>query len=491
MNALLVVLRRVFMVCVFGLSVSASAWAGPEHGGVSPGPLTALEKLQSAPALIAERDKTPAVHVSLARWTTAEGLRVMWSRNTQLPLLDVRLVFDAGAAREGELSGAAVAVSDLLDEGTQTRSAQQVAEGFEQIGANFTTASYRDMALVSLRVMSDAARRDAATSLLSEVVSQPRFAADDWQRLQESMRLNLRQRMQSPAGRAGQTFYQSLYGNHPYSRMPGGDTGSIERMTPADIAAFHQRYYTAKNGVLVLVGDITRADAEMLATRLSRALPVGEKAPALPAVMPLAKAERVHQVFSSEQVHIVLGEVGISRTDPDYFALMVGNELLGGSGFGTLLTRELREKRGLTYSVTSQFIPMRAAGPFQISFSTRHDQATEALALTRQLLSDFVRQGPTEADVSAAKANLSQAFPRSVASNDQVASFLAMIGFYELPDSFIDDYIGQLAAVDLAQVRAAMSRHIHPERLLVVTVGRLDAKATKADSKATRWRLLK
>lgn len=491
MSARLVLLRRVVMVCVCGLSASAPGWAGPEHGGVSPGPLTALDKLQSAPALIAKRDKTPAVEVSLVRWKTAEGLRVMWSRNTQLPLLDVRLVFDAGAAREGELPGVASAVSDLLGEGTHQRNAQQLAEGFEQIGANFSTASYRDMALVSLRVMSDAPRRDAATSLLNEVVSQPRFATDDWQRLQESMRLNLRQRMQSPAGRAGQTFYQSLYGNHPYSRTPGGDTASIERMTPSDIAAFHQRYYTAKNGVLVLVGDITRADAEALASRLSRVLPVGEKAPDLPAVTPLVKAERVHQVFPSEQVHIVLGEVGISRTDPDYFALMVGNELLGGSGFGTLLTRELREKRGLTYSVTSQFIPMRAAGPFQISFSTRHDQAAEALALTRQLLSDFIRQGPSEVDVSAAKANLSQAFPRSVASNDQVASFLAMIGFYDLPDGFIESYIAKLSAVDLAQVRAAMSRHIHPERLLVVTVGRLDMTADKADIKPSRWRLKK
>lgn len=485
-------MSRLPCALVAGLmSIAVSmAYAGPEHGGVSPGPLTALDKLQSAPALVAERNNTPSVHVALKRWTTAEGLRVMWSHNTQLPLLDMRLVFDAGAAREGDLPGVASAVSGLLDEGTQTRNAQQVAEGFEQIGANFSTASYRDMALLSLRVMSDTPRRDGATQLLREVVSQPRFAMDDWQRLQESMRLSLRQRLQSPAGRAGQTFYQALYGAHPYSRTPGGDSGSIDRMTPADIAAFHQRYYTAKNGVLVLVGDISEADARVLASSLSQALPAGDKAAELPVVAALAKSERVHQVFPSEQVHIVLGEVGISRSDPDYFALMVGNELLGGSGFGTLLTRELREKRGLTYSVTSQFIPMRAAGPFQVSFSTRHDQAAEALALTRQLLSDFIRQGPTEADVSAAKANLSQAFPRSVASNDQVASFLSMMGFYELPDTFIDDYIGQLAAIDLAQVRAAMSRHIHPERLLVVTVGRLDATIDKSP-KGNRWRLLK
>lgn len=483
-------MQRLLMGVGLSTALALPVWAGPEHGGVSPGPLTALTRLQSAPALLAERDQTPAVHVALKRWTTAEGLRVLWSRNTQLPLLDVRVVFDAGAAREGEHAGVAAAVSSLLEEGTTTRSAQQVAEGFEEVGAQFSAASYRDMALVSVRVMSDAARRDAATALLSEVISAPRFADKDWQRMQESMRLSLRQRLQSPAGRAGQSFYQSLYGAHPYARMPGGDIDSINAMTPADLQAFHQRYYTAQNGVLVLVGDISRADAEALAERVSQALPVGEKAPALPAVKPLAKPERVHQVFPSEQVSVVMGAVGISRGDPDYFALMVGNELLGGSGFGTLLTRELREKRGLTYSVTSRFIPMRAAGPFQISFSTRHDQAAEALSLTRQLLSDFVRQGPSEADVTAAKANLSQAFPRSVASNAQVASFLAMIGFYELPDRFIDDYIGQLAAVDLAHVRAAISRHIQPERLLVVTVGRL-AASPEAAEKGNRWRLSK
>ena len=479
-------MKRLLGVALVLLTASM-AWAGAEHGGVSPGPLTALGKLRSAPTLLAERERTPAVHVPITRWTTAEGLRVMWSRNTQLPLLDVRLVFDAGAAREGDQAGVAAAVSSLLDEGTTTRSAQQVAEGFEQIGANFSAASYRDMALVSLRVMSDAPRRDAATALLADVIGHPRFASADWQRLQQAMQLSLRQRLQSPAARAGQSFYQALYGDHPYARTPGGDPISLQRMTPADLAAFHQRYYSASNGVLVLVGDITQADAQALAASLSRALPAGTPAPALAPVKPLIQANRVHQVFASEQVHIILGEVGISRDDPDYFALMVGNELLGGSGFGTLLTRELREKRGLTYSVTSQFIPMRAAGPFQISFSTRHDQAADALALTRQLLADFVRKGPSEADVRAAKANLSQAFPRSISSNDQVASFLAMIGFYNLPESFIDDYTGRIAAVDLAQVRAAMSRHIHPERLLVVTVGRLDDPAAKGN----RWRLLK
>lgn len=451
-------------------SFALLAQAGGEHG-VSAGPLTALRSFPAAAEFAARQAETPAVSVQAQQWITAEGLRVLFRPDDALPMLDVRLVFDAGSARDGELYGLASAVSSLMDEGTRRRDASQLAEGFEQVGAQFSASSLRDMALLQLRVLSDPARRDPALDLFAEAAAEPAFNGADWARLQESLRVGQRQRLQAPGGRASLLFFQHLYGDHPYAHPSSGLPSTLARITPQELRAFHQRYYSAGNAVLVLVGQLTRAEAEVIASRLGQRLPAGAAAEALPAVPPLKRARRVTQAFAAQQTHVILGEIGIRRGDPDQFPLMVANELLGGGGFGTLLMRELREKRGLTYSVSSSFQPMREAGPFQISFSTRADQAEDALRLTRQLLADFVRNGADADAVRQAIANLTQAFPRSVASNADIAAQLGSMGFYGLPEDYLSGYVARLQAVTPEQVRAALARHIHPDRLLVITVG--------------------
>lgn len=476
----------VALLAVLLAGLSPLLQAGGDHGGVSPGALTALPRLASAAELSAARARPAGVALAVAQWVTPEGLRVFWRQNQQLPMLDVRLIYDAGAARDGSLPGLAAAVSGLMDEGTRQRSTQQVAEGFERLGADFSASSYRDMALLELRVLSAAAQRDPALALFTEVAAEPALAASEWQRLQESLRIGQRQRQQSPAGRAGLMFYQRLYGDHPYANPPSGWPDSVARITPADLRAFHDRYYTVRNAVLVLVGDLSRADAERISAEISARLPAGEPAPPLPAVRPLPRAIRLHEEFPSQQVHILLGATGIAHGDPDTFPLMVANELLGGSGFGTLLMRELREQRGLTYGVSSQFIRMREAGPFQIGFSTRADQADMALKLTRELLQRFVERGAPAADVQAAIDTLVQSFPRSLANNAQLAGFLGVIAFYGLPVDYLDRYIERLRAVTPEQVREALRRHLDPDRLLVVTVGRKSAPAARAPSDRDR-----
>ncbi len=474
---------RGLLLCCLGLA-SAGLQAGGEHG-VSPGPLTALQRLGSLPELTVARAHPAAVSVPMAQWVTPEGLRVFWSRSQQLPMFDARLIYDAGAARDGKLSGLAAAVSGLMDEGTRSHDAQQVAEGFERLGAQFSASSYRDMALLELRVLSAPAQRDPALALFAEVAAEPAFADDEWKRLQESLRIGQRQRQQSPAGRAGLLFYQRLYGDHPYANPPSGLAASVERITPDDLRAFHARYYNVRNAVLVLVGDLDREAAERISLAISQRLPAGDAAAPLPPVQPLPQAVRLHEEFPSQQVHIILGETGIAHGDPDTFPLMVGNELLGGSGFGTLLMRELREQRGLTYGVSSQFIRMREAGPFQIGFSTRADQADMALKLTRDLLQRFVERSAPAADVQAAIDTLVQSFPRGLASNEQVAGFLGMIAFYGLPEDYLEHYIERLRAVTPGQVSDALRRHLHPDRLLVVTVGRKTAQAPAATAAET------
>lgn len=472
-------MMRHWRVLLSALMISLP-WPAPASvadAPVSSGPLLSLTRVEAAKPLLQRRLQPASVHVPLRQWVTEDGLRVAWLHTPQLPMLDARLIYDAGAARDGSQPGLATALTSLLDEGTEVRDAQAVAEGFEQLGAVFSASSFRDMAMLQLRVLSEPGVRDAAMALLAEVASRPALTEQDWLRQQESMRIGQRQRQQSPAGRAGLLFFQKLYGDHPYANPPGGLAAAIERMRIEDIRAFHRRYFSRQNAVLVLVGDLSLADAEVLARQVSVQLPAGQPAPALPPVPALTKAIRHHENFASQQVHVILGEVGISRQDPDYYALTVANELLGGSGFGTLLMRELREKRGLTYGVSSQFALMREAGPFQIAFSTRADQAEAALELTQSLLRRFVQEGPAAAEVARAKQNLMQSFPRYLASNDQLASYLGLMAFYGLPGDYLDQYLSRLAAVTPEQVRDAVSRRLHPDRMLVVTVGPAPATA--------------
>jgi zinc protease len=433
------------------------------------GPLTSLTRLESLAQLPASLQSRRSF--SIQHWTTRNGARVYFVEAQQLPMLDLRLTFDAGGARDGAQGGLASLASRLLDEGTPTRDVSAIARGFESVGAEFSASSHRDMAVVEMRVLSDPAFRDPALEVLTDVVAHPQYPADAFARSMRSSEVGLQQQEQSPATIASKLFYKGLYGDHPYSQPPSGTRETLQKLTREDLAKFHQRYYVARNLTLAIVGALSRTEAEAVAERISAALPTGEPAPALPAVPRPEKARHVYRTFPSAQTHILMGMPGIRYGDPDYFALMVGNEILGGGGFSARLMNELRQRRGLTYGVYSGFVQMRAEGPFQISLSTRTDQTAEALKIIREVLGDFVRSGPRETELKDAKASIVGSFPLGTASNASIIGYLGMIGFYGLPLDYLDQYLARVQAVTTDDVRAAFRRHLDPDKLLVVTVG--------------------
>jgi zinc protease len=451
---------------LFSLSLHAEPHAAKPE---AQGPLTSLERLQSIrqlPATLQSRRSFAIQH-----WVTANGARVYFVEAQELPMLDIRLIFDAGGARDGAQAGLASLVNRLLDEGTPTRDVSAIARGFESVGAAYEASSHRDMALVEMRVLSDPAFRNPALEVFADVVANPRFPADSFARSMRSSEVGLQQQEQSPAAIASKIFYKGLYGDHPYSQPPAGTRDTLNTIKRGDLARFHQRYYVARNLTVAIVGALSRKEAEAMAERISAALPAGEPAAPLPAVPPLDKARHVYRTFPSAQTHILVGKPGIRYGDPDYFALMVGNEILGGGGFAARLMNELRQRRGLTYGVYSGFVQMRAEGPFQISLSTRADQTAEALKIIRGVLGDFVRTGPSEAELQDAKASIVGSFPLSTASNASILGYLGMIGFYGLPLDYLDQYLARVQSVTADDVRAAYQRQIDPDKLLVVTVG--------------------
>jgi len=407
----------------------------------------------------------------IEHWQTANGASVYFVAAPEIPMIDVRIVFDAGSARDGQQPGLANLTNDLLLEGTTDLDADAFNRELGRTGARLGSATARDMAYLNLRTLADPTYATPALALLRAAVGQPRFEPAALERVKARTMMALRHKAQSPAAIADDVFYAQLYPAHPYGSPTDGTPQSLPSLTHAEVVAFHARHYVARNAVIAIVGAIDRAAAETIAADLSAVLRAGEAAPDLPAVtVGPAHEERVE--FPSIQSHVRVGLPGISRGDPDYFPLLVGNHALGGNSLVSMLFREIRSNRGLSYSAYSYFMPMAEAGPFVAVLQTDRSQEVEALRVLRETIATFVADGPPTADLEAARQNLIGGFPLRVDSNDKIIEYIAMLGFYGLPLDYLDTFTERVASVTAAQVKDAFARRLTLDKLVTVVVGR-------------------
>jgi zinc protease len=358
----------------------------------------------------------------------------------------------------------------MLSEGAGPWDADALALRLEEQGIELGSGSLRDMAWVSLRSLTEPQVLDVALESAAAVIAEPRFGTSAIERVRQQMQIALRQAQQSPGSIAKKRFFRTLYGDHPYAHPPGGEEASLTAITRDDLSAFHQRYYVAANAVVSIVGAVNRVQAEAIAERVTAGLARGEHAPPLPPP-PVASPAELREAFPSTQSHVYVGQAGMSRHDPDYFALYVGNHVLGGSGLVSTLGEEVRNKRGLSYSVYSYFSPMRVDGPFLMVAQTKNEQADQALDVMRATLERFVSEGPTEVELEAAKQNLIGGFPLRISSNSKIVEYISMMGFYDYPLDWLDTLRDRLAAVDVEQVRDAFARRINATAGIAVVVG--------------------
>jgi zinc protease len=228
------------------------------------------------------------------------------------------------------------------------------------------------------------------------------------------------------------------------------------------------------------MGDITRAQAGRLRSN-SRKIAVSGCARACRSGDAHPHEQRI--AHPASQSHILIGTPGVARNDEDYFPLYVGNYILGGGGFVSRLMNEVREKRGLAYSVYSYFMPMQQSGAFQIGLQTKKGQADEALKLVRETLRTFVDKGVTQKELTAAKQNIIGGFPLRIDSNKKIIDYLSVIGFYDLPLTYLDDFTRRVKQVNVAQIRDAFARHINPQAMATVIVGAPRLPQIKTGSK--------
>jgi len=408
--------------------------------------------------------------LNIQHWTTPEGSEVYFVENHSLPMMDVSINFRAGSAYDTpETSGAAAVTHHLMTLGAAGLDEETLTNRFADIGAVLGGSFDADRASFKLRTLTS--EQQAALETFALVLHKPDFPQNVLAREQARIIAALQEAETEPDSIAQKAFMQSVYGMHPYSLDQNGEISTVQTLTVAQLRQFYQTYYTAKSAVIALMGDLTTDQAKQIAERLSAGLPQEPAVPAIPPVTEL-KAPSVKKLpHPAMQAHILLGQPGNMRGDPDFFPLYVGNYILGGGGFVSRLTEEVREKRGLAYSVYSYFMPMSQLGPFQIGLQTKKEQADEALKLVMETVQQFVDNGVTEKELAAAKDNLIGGFPLRIDSNSKILEYLNMIGFYKLPLDYLDSFNQHVAQVTVSQINDAFRRRIHPDRFATVIVG--------------------
>lgn len=408
----------------------------------------------------------------IQQWKLKNGTRVLFVESHELPMIRVSLVFDAGSSRDaGGKEGQALLANYLLDEGAGKMSADDIASRLEGLGVELSANVGLDMATVGIRSLSGKAQLDPALDVLRALVVEPTFPETSLDRERGRLLIGLKRSEQSPGDVGDKLFNRLVFGNHPYARPSSGDKKSVKAITRDDLVQFHRRYYVGANTIVVIVGDVRKSGARRIAMHIAGALPAGSAAPPLPKVKALQSATTKRVRFPSSQTHILIGLPGMNRGDPDYFPLYVGNYMLGGGGLVSRLSQEIREKRGLSYSSYSYFWPLRNKGPFTMGLQTRNDQADQALRVMRKTLTDYLRTGPTEKELIAAKKHITGGFPLRLDNSGKIASYLVVIGFYNLPISYLDEFNSKVEAVTREQIHNAFKRRIKPDRMVTVIVG--------------------
>ena len=404
-------------------------------------------------------------------WETGNGARVLFVPAPELPMVDLRVIFDAGSARDGDTPGLASFTAGMLTQGARDWNADTIARRMEDVGAQLSASADRDMTSVSIRSLTEPRALDQALETLAGVVAEPTFPTEDLERVRRNRLIGLRQDQESPRTVASKALFRAVYGDHPYASDPSGTPESIAALSREQLVAFHRDLYQGANALVAIVGDLDRAAAEQLAERVVGALPRGQRQLPLPDVTARAEAAAERIVFPSSQTTVMAGQPGMRRGDPDYFALYLGNHILGGSGLVSLLMEEVREKRGLSYSTYSYFLPLAQPGPFLMGLQTRNDQAEAAREVMMETLVRFIAEGPSEAELTAAKKNITGGFPLKIAENSDIVAYLGVIGFYGLPLDYLDRFVGHIESLDREQIRDAFARRVDPSRLALVVVG--------------------
>ena len=415
----------------------------------------------------------------------------LFSQQTGLPLVTLHLIVKAGTLQEPKgKEGLANLTASLLLSGTKSRSATQIAQQLDFLGAHLNAGGGDDFATVSLTVL----KKDLGPGLelFKDVLLNPTFAQDEVKRKVAQYKAALESEKDEPMTVASRTFAKDLYGDFPYGHPVMGTPEGLNAITPKDLAEFHRTYFRPNNAILAVVGDLTQDEARQWVTKTLGSWTAAPIPPLkLPPIPPLKQRKVVVIDKDISQANIILGTLGIKRQNPDFYGLQVMNYILGGGGFSSHLMEDIREKRGLAYSVGSSFSPGLEPGPFTVSLETKNSSATEAIQQVVAQIKLMMTEPVKPQELEDAKSFFIGSFARSMDSLGKRAWILTYVEAYGLGLDYPWKYPDLIRHLTPEDIRKVAEKYLHPNDYLLVIVGKkaamppltFDATAPKTEEK--------
>ena len=406
------------------------------------------------------------------------GTVLLFSEKRAVPIVTVSMLIQAGSVLDpADKPGVANLVATLMTQGTKTRTAPQINEAIEFLGGSLSVEAAQETATVSLSVLSK--DLDMGLDLMADVLLNPVFSPADVQRKIQEVVAGIKRDQEDPGTVSWQAFMALVYGPHPFGRPVEGTEASVPTISRDDLVRFHGEHYRPNKAILAVVGDVSLTDLKQkLAAKLGSWQPGGVDVPPPPAPAPLS--QRVVKTIQREvtQANINFGHLGITRDNPDFYAVQVMNYLLGG-GFSSYLVSTIREEKGWAYDVGSSFGAGKIAGEFSVSMQTKNEVADQAIDAALAEIRR-IRDTPVKADdLKDAKAYLTGSFPLRLDTSSKIAAMLASIGFYGLGLDYVDRYPTLINAVTAADIRRVARKYLDPDKYALAVV----ADLTKAKIK--------
>ncbi|MCU0838265.1 MAG: insulinase family protein [Rhodospirillales bacterium] len=411
----------------------------------------------------------PAAAVPVQR-VSGEGVEAWLIEDRSQPVIAVSLAFRGGAALEpADRLGLAAMTMALLGEGAGELDAAAFQGRLEDIAADIRFSADQDTLTVSLRTLSE--HRDEALALLALALTRPRFDAEAIERVRSQMLASLKRRAADPDDVANRRFFGAMFPDHPYGRPVDGTPETLAAVTRGDIAAFASARLARSALVIGVAGDITAAQLAPLLARTFGALPAAAAAAEIARAVPAASGTLAIVDVPARQSSVMFGQPGLLRDDPRFYALTVVNQVLGGSGLNSRLFTEVREKRGLAYSIYTNPLPYRHGALWAGGAGTANERVAETLTVIRDQWQRLQSGGLTQAELDDAKTYLIGSFPLRLTSTGRLAGILVSMQLQDLGIDWLDRRNALIAAVTLNDANTLAASLVDPGKLVFVVAG--------------------